>query len=77
MGNDLKGFKVIYSETVLNAVALLEYEYGEDVYHDTTGYRKFKFITVLVIDTNGNLKTIRDEAWMFQFIPSVTKECEG
>lgn len=77
MGIDLKGFKVIYSETVLNAVALIEYEHAEDVYPDTTGYRKFKFITVLVIDTNGNLKIIRDEAWMFQFIPIMTKECEG
>lgn len=77
MGVDLKGFKVIYSETVLNAIALVEHEYAEDVYPDSTGYRKFKFITVLVIDTNGNLKTIRDEAWMFQFVPIVTKEREG
>ena len=77
MGIDLKGFKVIYSETVLNAVALIGYEHAEDVCPDTTGYRKFRFITILVIDTNGNLKTIRDEAWMFQFIPIMTKECEG
>lgn len=74
---DLKGLKVIYNETVLNAVALIEYEHAEDVCPDTTGYRKFRFITILVIDTNGNLKTIRDEAWMFQFIPIMTKEREG
>ena len=74
---DLKNFKVIYHETVLNAVALLEWEYSNDVTPDTTGYRKFKWLTVAVIDTNGNFKTIRDEAWMFQFIPIVTKECEG
>ena len=73
MGIDLKGFKVIYSETVLNAVALIEYEHAEDVCADTTGYRKFRFITVLVIDTNGNLKAIHDEAWCFQFIPNITK----
>ncbi len=77
MGINLNGFKVIYSEKVLNAVALIEQEYAEDVYPDTTGYRKFKFITVLVIDINGNLKTIRDEAWMFQFVPIITKELEG
>ena len=72
MGISLKGFKVIYGETVLNAVALLEQCYADDVYPDTTGYRKFKFLTVLVIDTNGNLKAISDEAWMFQFVPIVT-----
>lgn len=77
MGISLKGYKVIYAEQVLNAVAVLEWEYAEDVYPDTTGYRKLKFLTILVIDTNGNLKTIHDEAWMFQFIPALTKECEG
>ena len=77
MGISLKGLKVIYKETVLNAVALLELEYPEGVCFDTTGYRKLKFLTVLVIDTNGNLKTICDEAWMFQFVPIVTEEREG
>jgi hypothetical protein len=77
MGISLKGFKVIYKEQVLNAVALLEQYYPEDFDFSTIGYRKFEFLTILIIDTNGNLKTIYDEAWMFQFIPIVTKECEG
>ena len=73
----LKGYKVIYNKQVLNAISVLEWDYPEDVYHDTTGYRKLKFLTILVVDTNGNLKTIHDEAWCFQFVPIVTKECEG
>ena len=74
MGISLKGLKVIYKEQVLNAVALLEYMYSDGVEPDTTGYRKFKFLTILVIDTNGNLKTICDEAWMFKFVPTGEKE---
>ena len=72
---DLKGLKVIYNETVLNAVAVMEWMHEKDML--SNGYNDFKFLTVMVIDTNGNLKTIRDEAWTFQFIPIVTKECEG
>lgn len=68
---DLKGLKVIYNETVLNAVAVMEWMYAKDRLSD--GYNDFQFLTVLVIDTNGNLKAIHDEAWCFQFIPNVTK----
>ena len=68
---DLKGLKVIYNETVLNAVAVVDWMYKED--RLSNGYNDFRFLTVLVIDTNGNLKVIEDEAWCFQFIPNITK----
>lgn len=68
---DLKGLKVIYNETVLNAVAVMEWMYAKDML--SNGYNDFKFLTVIVIDTNGNLKAIQDEAWCFQFIPNITK----
>lgn len=57
----------------MKAVALLEMEHKEDFDYTSVGYRSFKMLTVLVIDTNGNLKAIRDEAWMFQFIPIIAE----
>jgi hypothetical protein len=68
---DLRGLKVIYNETVLNAVAVMEWMYEKDML--SNGYNDFRFLTVMVVDTNGNLKAINDEAWRFQFIPNVTK----
>lgn len=72
---DLRGLKVIYNETVLNAVAVMEWMYEKDML--SNGYNDFKFLTVMVVDTNGNLKAINDEAWRFQFIPNVTKGADG
>jgi hypothetical protein len=31
------------------------------------------FIEVLVINENGNIVSIHDEAWTFQFVPIITK----
>ena len=73
----LNGYKVIYKEIVLNALALLEWSYDGDFPIDAPCNPKLGFIAVLVIDTNANLKTIRDEAWKFQFLPIVAKEREG
>ena len=34
---------------------------------------KPRFIDVLAINEDGNIVSIRDEAWTFQFVPAVTK----
>ena len=77
MNIDLSRFKVVYKETVLNAVAL------ENVYFDDNHfpapksegcYFKPKFLSVMVINEDGNIVVICDEAWMFQFLPIVKKE---
>lgn len=73
MGIDLSKFKVVYSEKVLNAVALLDIEFKNNTLHEDL-VQKPKFITVLVVNEDGNLVAYRDEAWMFQFLPIVGNE---
>ena len=77
MNIDLSRFKVVYGEKVLNAVSL------QDVYFDDGHYPrpeakgcyfKPKFLSVMVINEDGNIVIICDEAWMFQFLPIVKKE---
>lgn len=76
MAIDLSRFKVIHGERVLNAVALIDARMKEDVPHDYE-YRetvmKPKWIDVLAINEDGNLVSIADEEWTFQFIPIVGK----
>lgn len=67
---NLNGFKVVYKENVYKAVALLDMEFSEKSKPDET-YKKPKFIKILIINEDGNLVELRDEAWMFQFIPIV------
>ena len=71
--NDLSKFKVIYSNKVLNAVALLNLEYGENTQWDAIK-KTPKFIEILVINEDGNMEVLRDEAWMFQFIPIISQK---
>lgn len=76
MAIDLSRFKVIHGERVLNAVALVDARMKEDVPHDyehRETVMKSKWIDVLVINEDGNLVSIADEAWTFQFIPIVGK----
>lgn len=76
MAIDLSRFKVIHGERVLNAVALVDARMKEDVPHDyehRETVMKLKWIDVLAINEDGNLVSIADEAWTFQFIPIVGK----
>lgn len=73
---DLRGYKVIYGDKVLNAVALDEVNFGE--YDETIDFEKCrkttikpKFLGVLAINEDGNIVRIHDEAWCFQFIPII------
>lgn len=69
---DLSRFKVVYSDRVLNALALLNIEYGENTNWDEIR-KKPKFIEIAIINEDGNIETLRDETWRFQFVPIITK----
>ena len=70
---DLSRFKVIHGGKVLNAVALAEIRMPEGMgWEDRETIVKPKKIDVLVINEDGNLVSIMDEAWMFQFLPIVS-----
>ncbi len=73
MGIDLSRFKVVHGERVLNAVALMEVIFDMANHEERKTVEKPKFITVLAINEDGNIISINDEAWTFQFIPIVTK----
>lgn len=72
---DIRGFKVVYNEQVFNAVSLLEKYFPYEKAIWDKGLNELDYIIILVIDTNGNLKTIHDKVCEFKFIP--TKEREG
>lgn len=72
MGIDISGFKVIHGNKVLNAIALMEVRFPEGVrWDDRDTIIKPKTIEILAINEDGNVVSIMDEAWTFQFIPIV------
>ena len=72
MGIDLSRFKVIHGDKVLNAVALMEARMSDGMnWNDRKTTEKPKIIEVLAINEDGNLVSIMDEAWTFQFLPIV------
>lgn len=73
MGIDLSRFKVIHGDKVLNAVALMEVRMPEGMnWNDRKTTEKPKIIEVLAINEDGNLVSIMDEAWTFQFLPIIS-----
>lgn len=73
MGIDLSRFKVVHGEKVLNAVALMEVHFGDRSFDEQETIEKPKFIDILAINEDGNIISIHDEAWTFQFIPIIAK----
>lgn len=72
---DLRGYKVIYGDKVLNAVALDDVYFGEIDFNELEKTTiKPKHLGVLAINEDGNIVRIHDEAWRFQFIPIVNGE---
>lgn len=72
MGINLRGFKVIHGEKVLNAIALMDVRLPEDMNWEKRDIIvKPKTIEVLAINEDGNIISISDEAWTFQFLPIV------
>lgn len=73
MGIDLSRFKVVYKDGVLRAIALMDVQFGSDIKsHCEKIVDTPKILEVMVINQDGNIETIRDEAWMFQFLPVTT-----
>lgn len=73
MGIDISRFKVIHGDKVLNAIALMEVRLPEGVrWDDRDTIIKPKTIEVLAINEDGNIVSIMDEAWTFQFLPIVS-----
>ena len=72
MNIDLSRIKVVYKDKVLNALSLQEIIFPEDTNWESI-YKNPKFIEILVINEDGNIEVLRDETWMFQFIPVLNK----
>ena len=75
MPTELSGFKVVYKERVLRAVCLEAIDFGKDFPPEIGKVDVPKFITIIAINEDGNIVSIRDEAWMFQFIPVIERRC--
>lgn len=73
MNVDLSRFKVVYGDKVLNALALFDVVFEENTNYDAI-HKKPKFIEILVINEDGNIEALRDEAWRFQFIPIISQK---
>ena len=70
---NLNGYKVIHSDRVFNALALMYIQMPDGDEGREEIVTKPKFLDVLAINEDGNVVSIRDEAWTFQFIPIVKK----
>lgn len=69
---DLSRFKVIHGDKVLNAIALMGVEMSAiDDFEHRDIIVKPKIIDVMAVNEDGNLVSIMDEAWTFQFLPIV------
>lgn len=72
---DLSRFKVVHGDKILNAIALMDVRMPDDMdFQNRKTVEKPKFIDVLAINEDGNIVSICDEAWTFQFFPIIGKE---
>lgn len=75
MNIDLSRFKVVYKDIAYRAISLVEMNIQPEEYENTKcGFMKPKFLDVMVINEDANIRIIRDEAWCFQFIPVANKD---
>lgn len=73
MDIDLSRFKVIYKDRVLKAIAIIDLEFEDDTYDDNRKtIEKAKFLEILAVNEDGNVVSILDEAWKFQFLPIIS-----
>lgn len=71
---DLSRFKVIHGDKVLNALALAHIEMPDGFENSERDIiLKPEFLDVLATNEDGNIVSICDEAWTFQFLPIVGK----
>lgn len=71
----LTGYKVVYDEKVLRALALVGVTFKDGNIPEIGKTTKPRAIEILVINEDGNIVSIFDEAWRFQFIPAIEKGC--
>lgn len=70
---DVSKYRVVYGETVLNALAIISFIFSEDKNTERRTIRKPDFLVVMALNEDGNVILIEDETWRFQFIPRVGK----
>lgn len=71
---DLSRFKVVHGDKILNAVAVVNIKMPDGIdWENRVTIVKPKTIDILAINEDGNLVSIMDEAWRFQFLPIVHK----
>lgn len=68
---NLSGFKVVHGEKVLRALALINIVFGDEFFPRKCDITKPQFLEILVLNEDGNVVSIYDEAWKFQFVPIV------
>lgn len=74
MEADLSRFKVVHGDKILNAVAVVNIKMPDGIdWENRATIVKPKTIDILAINEDGNLVSIMDEAWRFQFLPIVHK----
>lgn len=70
---DLSRFKVVHGDKILNAVALMHVRMPDDInWENRDIVVKPKIIEVMAINEDGNIISIMDEAWTFQFLPIIS-----
>ena len=69
----LSGFNVVYDRKILNALALVGWDMGDDFFSEDSWKTMLqpKSIEVIAVNEDVNAVVIRDESWKFQFIPIV------
>lgn len=71
---DLSRFKVVHGDKILNAVAVVNIKMPDGIdWENRATIVKPKTIDILAINEDGNLVSIMDDAWRFQFLPIVHK----
>ena len=73
MGIDISRFKVVHGDKILNAIALMEVSMPEGVnWEARETVVKPNMLDILAINEDGNIVSIMDEAWTFQFLPIIS-----
>ena len=73
MGIDTSRFNVIHGAKVLRATALMDVSMPDVmVWESRITIESPKLLEILALNEDGNIITIRDEAWTFQFIPALS-----
>ena len=69
---DVSRFRVIHGNEVLNALCIAGVQMPEDMNREARATKvKPLFLDVLVVNTDGEIVSIYDEAWTFQFVPII------